>query len=134
MSKAKHNLFMSLFLLLIMFANSSYALENITHNTHDHGSNDGSSFMVSPEQTGSTCNHQRTPLAPGFGDTPGTAEQHHDSNVGEDCVCDEISGASSIGFVNTGPASFDLSSLNPVLNINLYQSISLDLILLPPTA
>jgi len=115
-------------LILLLIANSSQALETLAHDGHSH---DGHS-------------HDNI-VAMGFAvDVPvseATHNQHMDQNAdgsheaqNDECFCDEICCVSSVGFVAplTAGVSPQTSSLNERL-FGHYQSVSLDLLLPPPT-
>lgn len=111
---------LSCFLVLLLLSNSSLALEILTHEGHQHAApavehDPHAMHTVSVDATES----QAMPTA---------------EHGGEDCICDEICCVSSIGFGLSAdearqPPAADSSDLNP----NFYNSVSIDLLLPPPT-
>ena len=118
------------FFILLVLANSSLAGDAASHDDHDHGEVASSHGSISAHAGAASLEllHQAA-QAENAGDHP---VQAHD---GEDCFCDDICCASSIGFSMTGSAeNLPVSDNRSALRVNLYQSVSLDLLLQPPSA
>jgi hypothetical protein len=109
-------------LIFLLVANGSQALEIVTHDSHGHGEI----------------------VAMDIGDTPEARSAHsHNLNQvsgeysqvqNDECFCDDICCFSSIGFVTplTAGANPHAASVSETLPEH-YQSVSLDLLLPPPT-
>ena len=131
-----------LILILLMLSNNSLALEIFTHDGHQHDTESAAVAMLgtlhslhslhSPD-TFDTSNIKAHGWIIDSLESMSTmpAMDHGD----EDCVCDDICCASAIEF-----GSADSNNLHPGIADsdpdldNLYQSISLELLLPPPTA
>jgi len=118
------------FFILLVLANSSLAGDAASHDDHDHGDVASSHGSISAHAEAVTLAVlHKAAQAENAGDH---AVHAHD---GEDCFCDDVCCASSIGFSMTGSADNLLVSDNKLaLRVNLYQSVSLDLLLQPPSA
>jgi len=117
---------LSIFLILLLLANSSQALETLAHGSHGHGDV-------------ALVEHGMHDLA--VADYPAAATQHDllsadDGLVAENedqCVCADIccvSSTGSLAAVHTSPYPHN-SPVVPGLPVT-YQSVSLDLLLPPP--
>lgn len=99
-------------LVTLLLANSSFALEILAHDSHDHNSHNGGMVMADMQ-----------------GDTEPMEEQ-----TSENCFCDEICCLSSINLAGTESKVQAVESTNiKVGRIDHYQSIFLDPYLEPPT-
>lgn len=109
-------------LLLLLVANSSLALEIVTHDRHGHGQiilSDVSDVY----EVGSVHGHH-----------PGQATGTESGTQDDQCFCDELCCFSPVGFVaplaaGVNPHAISHSETLPAH----YKSISLDLLLPPPT-
>ena len=118
------------FFILLVLANSSLAVGAASHDDHDHGEVASSHGWISAHAGAVSLAvlHQAAQLE----NAGEFSMQAHD---GEDCFCDGICCASSIGFSMTTTAdNLPVSDNKSALRINLYQSVSLDLLLQPPSA
>ncbi len=115
----------SLFLAFLLVANSSFALEILTHDAHQHS-----------EIAGMHAGHDMTIAAMGMMEQEGDELAHYEpaNHSGEDCICDEICCLNTVDFGTL------LLENNPIpdepgqsVSASNYQSISLDLLLPPPT-
>lgn len=112
---------LSIFLILLLFSNSTLALEVLTHDSHQHASVQAEQHTLHGMHAVSDYSQQA--------EFAGSA---HDT---EDCICDDICCVSTIDFglaLNGHQLPLDGGGL--VINPNFYRSISLDLFLPPPTA
>ncbi len=110
-----------MFLILLMLANSSFAFELLTHDGHAH---DEAVAELHGVGDAAMANHH------------GVQSQLEDSlAMDDDCVCDEICCESSVEFTSVLLATVlhDLLVVDPDRH-NLYQSVSLELLLPPPAA
>jgi hypothetical protein len=105
---------------LLLIANSSQALEIITHDSHAHES---AVTMELNDHTPAPDNHH-----------PGAHYADNSEAQDEECICDEICCVSSVGFGSVVAAGLspETDSFNEKL-FNHYQSVSLDQFLPPPT-
>lgn len=133
-------------LILLMLSNSSLALEIVTHDAHGHSnvaaSGDQAELMAAPGHGSHNHAHNNahnhahsmddnTPdtTLPAMTDAQAAAVSH-----GEDCVCDDICCVSSVQFATASSMVAELLiHFEKPLAKNHYQSISLDLVLPPPT-
>lgn len=111
---------LSCFLVLLLLSNSSLALEILTHEGHQHPA--------------SAVEHDAHAMHSVSADAMESVTMPTAEHGGEDCICDEICCVSSIGFGLSAdeppqPPTGDSSDLNP----NFYNSVSIDLLLPPPT-
>lgn len=113
-----------------MLANSSLAGDAASHDDHDHGEVASGHVSISAHAGAvSLALLHQAAQAENAGDHPVQA------HAGEDCFCDDVCCASSIGFSMTGSAdNLPVSGNKSALRVNLYQSVSLDLLLQPPSA
>lgn len=111
-------------LVMLLLSNSSLALELFTHDAHQHGVESGQhgvEFGQVPHDvmhSASSTNSTDATIEPGS----------------EDCLCDDVCCASSIGFgvIGNQDKLLTIESSSQKLT-DLYQSIALDLLLPPPT-
>ena len=116
---------MSVFLIVLLLVNSSFALEILTHGSHQHDA----------AQIGQHETHSIPAMAV-MGQTAEQPASYDSVNVSaDDCLCDDICCVSSVGF-GLGVSGNPIPSLGQSLpgNPNFYSSVSLDLLLPPPTA
>ena len=114
-------------LVLLLIANSSQALEVLAHGSHGHDSVSHESLItmdIAQDLTENcdSCDHHAS-------HPQNNTQPEHD-----DCFCDELCSLSSLGFGSAllngpMPASASVNGRLP----DYYQSISLDLLLPPPT-
>lgn len=110
-------------LILLLVANSSQALETLTHDSHGH--ENAAAMGVAIDSSAGMTSH---------GHHPDQAATDNPQAQDDECFCDEICCVSSVGFGApiTAGTSPQTSALNERL-LNHYQSVSLDLLLPPPT-
>lgn len=111
---------------MLLLANSSFALEVITHDGHGHSE---SVAELEMSEMDSHVNHEI--------DSQFNHTGHDQATVGQaddDCICDEICCVSSTDFGSAVTAGQhpDFNSTYQKLS-DLYASVSLDLLLQPPT-
>ena len=113
-----------------MLANSSLAVGAASHDDHDHGEVAGSHGSISGHDGAVTL-----PVLHQVAQAENAGEFSVQAHGGEDCYCDDVCCASSIGFSMVTTADrLPVSDNNAALRVNLYQSVSLDLLLQPPSA
>ncbi len=101
------------FLILLLLSNSSLALENLTHSAHQHDD--------SHEMHGMSADVE-------------IISASTSANSSDDCMCDDVCCLSSVGFaLATDNKQILRDDSGSGTEIILYQSISLDLLLPPPT-
>ena len=109
---------LSLLLVLLMLSNSSLALEILTHDSHQHAD-------------AQIAQHEMHEMHEMMDENSAVQMFDHGS---DECICDDICCVSSIDFGR----SINADQLPPVArgsiaNPNFYRSISIDLLLPPPT-
>lgn len=116
---------MSVFLIVLLLSNSSLALEILTHGSHQHGSTEMAQHEMHSQSAMGEMGHQGEQSASSSSVEPSI----------EDCLCDDICCVSSAGF---GPGvnedHIPLLDRGLLGYPNFYSSVSLDLLLPPPTA
>lgn len=106
------------FLILLLLSNSSMALENAIHQSHEH---------IDTLTAAMSMLGAETQLHSGSMDSL--------QSVAVDCLCDDICCVSSPQFVSAPASAIDPGIGNDDFNADdLYQSIALDLLLPPPNA
>jgi len=120
MKKSRANIIVSL-LVFLLLGNNSLALEVMVHDAHIHGA-----LLSVDENPMLDVLHDRNIAS--------SSTDIFESSVGEDCICDEICCLGTIDVTlpdveKTPPFSVEKSTFRK----NYYQSISLDLLLPPPT-
>lgn len=112
---------LSAILILLVIANSSQALETITHDGHAH---DRTVVIELSDHASLHDPHHQD-----------VERSDHSMAQDEECVCDEICCASTVDFgsLNTAGASPETDSFRGNL-VDNYQSVLLDLFLPPPTS
>ena len=104
------------FLILLLLSNSSLALESLSHNTHQYAD---SHEMHSMHDSSAGMELRAPSLS---------------QESSEDCVCDAVCCPSSIDFgFETSEEQYPGDDSNSLVKLTFYQSISLDLLLPPPT-
>ena len=112
---------LSVFLVLLLLANSSLALEVLTHDAHQHADS------YSGELAGHAMHGM--PEADQLSSTNQASAQGRD-----DCICDDICCLTSIDLgLATLDEQFVSEGESQAINPNFYLSVSLDLFLPPPT-
>lgn len=107
-----------------MLSNSSLALENIIHDSHQHDAESSAVEMHDATKSTGVTDTLKTSSAM-------SAADHAD----EYCVCDELCCVSSIEIASAGSDTIHPGLADSNLDRdNLYQSIALNLLLHPPTA
>ena len=115
----------SVFLIALLLSNSTFALEILTHGSHQHDT----------AEMGQHEMHSQSAMA-----EMGQHGEHSTGSAGlelslDDCLCDDICCVSSVGFgLGVNDDSTPLLDRSLVGNPNFYRSVSLDLLLPPPTA
>lgn len=113
-----------------MLANSSLAVGAASHDDHDQGEVAGSHGSISGHNGA-----VRLAVLHQAAQVENAGEFSVPAHDGEDCFCDDICCASSIGFSMTTTADkLPVSDTKAPRRVNLYQSVSLDLLLQPPSA
>lgn len=125
-TQSRHQL-LSLFLVFMFFVNNSYALEIVIHDAHQHAE--------------SAAMHSGDDIADAQMETAGQLKLHdtgHSANeldADEDCLCDEICCLSSVDMGMPVLANNSVpDDPGKAIDLSLYKSISLDLLLPPPTS
>lgn len=118
------------FFILLVLANSSLAVGAASHDDHDQGEVAGSHGSISGHNGA-----VRLAVLHQAAQVENAGEFSVPAHDGEDCFCDDICCASSIGFSMTTTADkLPVSDTKAPRRVNLYQSVSLDLLLQPPSA
>jgi hypothetical protein len=118
------------FFILLMLSNSTLALEAIIHDNHVHGE------VVSAQDLDFARNGPtETQVLHQTHQTESSMDQSQQVHAGEDCICDDICCASTVGFsISDAATALPGPNDNALVRTNLYQSVSLDLLLQPPSA
>ncbi|MDD9958519.1 MAG: hypothetical protein OXU66_06210 [Gammaproteobacteria bacterium] len=115
---------------MLLVSNSSFALEILTHEAHQHtGPAVTADLHVDLEMN--MLNHDSMDASL----IPESSLDDHVSHGDDDCICDEICCLSSVDFgmqVLTDTSS--PGDIGKPVDLSLYISISLDLLLPPPTS
>lgn len=115
------------FFILLMLSNSTLALETVIHDNHVHGE------VVSAHELDSAQNGPTETQV--LHQTETSLDQPLHVHAGEDCICDDVCCASTVGFsISAAATQLPDSNDNALLRISRYQSVSLDLLLQPPSA
>lgn len=123
----KHSLLNNLLVLLLLISSNGLALESLGHNhrlNHD-GHNSPVTDVMPNANSSSMHSHGATIEQPG---------DIQSSDEHQDCICDEVCCVTSVNFshINDQDAVIPNSNYTRLL-LPLYQSVSLDLLLPPPT-